>query len=1231
MISPSRARRGVVNRRPARTSPHAAMVNSQAIVPTRRTSPRFQGPIDSAATTYTARGGVGLDEGQSQVSRSLAFPSSPYEVAPVRTSTSVSSMSNSTGGRGKGAASTVSGKRGPSSTSGGGNMHSEKKKREFSPSIDDEDEMAEESEKEDDKDTDYVPVTDSAARNDNFEGGDSAQMAAIVNMHRRAFMERAFPPDAPFDNQHKAAASISSARPQAELDYIEYVVKHWQHGIELKDMLPSQEKEQLTEFRRQHPRGNKYCHQYFLEEIYVPGSDEPEFVVRRRETGKNKGKDRIVLSREKVFDAIDDWHRGNGHMGQERTWKFCRDKYWNVTEKCVRIYSETCLVCMKKNPPAKNVKGSIKPIQSWEFRDRFQIDLIDFRKLRKRDPFGVLMRWVMTLKDHATGFVYLCALPRKKPRLVAYKLQEIFGAIGYPKIFHTDNGKEFTAKQIIRFLRYLNPNILTVTGRPRRPRDQGSVENINKLVKRVLGSVLAERRLAGESPNWTEVLGCVAAVINSQAGRGKNDVSAYEAVFGLGFDHKFSCTKEDARKCWTINERMLLTNDAIFNENVEQDYILSDPENYMADEEQDDQDYFSDDDLSAHETDEVTDEFFYAHLLDGPISIHQSGTKKMSSSSAPIPSTTDAAVVDRDETATSVPDATTSSLVPQHTTTDANADAAAEKTRKIQEAYDASNRYWFGDSWKEVQEIKKLKNNDDRKLSGSDTDKDMKKNIGVFHGGEVETWDLHSSELGKVSEGYALVPIEEAWERIKCAENNYWLGCRLQCKICFAMTGHVLKIPVGNSGHIHCYRTSSTWFSQEFMTGFIGLVHHDAHMTEPPFKKPSTTNLLVARTSYSPPKTLTSDNLLDHGNATHFVSVAFNHSHFVVLYYNIRDRKVTVYDGLRMSMDSWAAQIIGTIKLYGFKPPDAKCRQEMSEQVRVNAGERTSHTMMELHFDDLTPWMVELDKSYTQSDGINCGPIACLKVLELYGFLKEGSIERIGDSPGGYRNVVMDYYSNCCILYQDSLKAEMRSEEKLESLRNKKDGTANRTDDARSVAMQKKNAKQKSSALKEMKRAGKAAMESGAAAGAVVTLHVDYRTHSHAQGLMAIVYDVKENTGGILVCCEHGVITHSGTKADYFVPFGKYTVVASKDDGIPLPSDLQAVRQLVLSGNFEPKTCPRISYHKLHEKGINATSPIKRTKGCHCRGGLCRKGCGCKKKGVTCHSGCSCLGNCSDK
>ncbi len=38
-----------------------------------------------------------------------------------------------------------------------------------------------------------------------------------------------------------------------------------------------------------------------------------------------------------------------------------------------------------------------------------------------------------------------------------------------------------------------------------------SVESMNKLVKRILGTLLTERRLAGDNPNWTEVLGLVSA------------------------------------------------------------------------------------------------------------------------------------------------------------------------------------------------------------------------------------------------------------------------------------------------------------------------------------------------------------------------------------------------------------------------------------------------------------------------------------------------------------------------------------------------------------------------------------------------------------------------------------------------------------------------------------------------------------------------------------------------
>ena len=259
----------------------------------------------------------------------------------------------------------------------------------------------------------------------------------------------------------------------------------------------------LLDFWHEHPLGNKYIHQYCLAEVYVPGDLEPHTVVKRLKKNA-KGKKEIL------FDASDEWHRGNGHLGQERTWTYCKKKYCNVSQDHAKDYLKTCLTCMQKNLVTKIEKGSRKPIVLKLFCDRFQIDLVNFCTLWRRDPFSVLMHWAMTIKDHATRLTYFCALSCKHPDLFAYKLQEIFGAIGYPKKSHTDNGKEFTAKLILRFLCHLNPNVLLVTGRPRRPQDQGSVENTNKLAKRTPGCVLAKRR--------SVVLGSVAAFINSQHG-----------------------------------------------------------------------------------------------------------------------------------------------------------------------------------------------------------------------------------------------------------------------------------------------------------------------------------------------------------------------------------------------------------------------------------------------------------------------------------------------------------------------------------------------------------------------------------------------------------------------------------------------------------------------------------------------------------------------------------------
>ena len=160
-------------------------------------------------------------------------------------------------------------------------------------------------------------------------------------------------------------------------------------------------------------------------------------------------------------------------------------------------------------------------------------------------------------------------------------------------------------------------------------------------------------------------------------------------------------------------------------------------------------------------------------------------------------------------------------------------------------------------------------------------------------------------------------------------------------------------------------------------------------------------------------------------------------------------------------------------------------------------------------------------------------------------------------------------------------------------------------------------------------RKRKAAMDSGCGIGAIVTLKVDYRTNCHAPGLLAIVFDFRKETGGIMVCCEHGIITHDGSAGDYWVPYDKYKVIASSTASLPIALELQSVRDMVLEGTYNTKIQDKISYSKYVDKEMDATSPVKRTKGCGCNPKKgCGNNCGCKRKGVKCHSGCMCNGNC---
>jgi hypothetical protein len=294
-------------------------------------------PITSGGTTAIAKGGqtppghVGA-----LLVRSLSFATPVAVPAMAMATNSVSSLSQSTKEASK-ASKTSAGKRdGPSFAK------SSKKRMKSNPTFDSEARTNYAPDK-DNKEADYVPITNKASSNI-MDGKAWEDNYGVTEKHRKAFYLKAFSPvdpDKDFEKSQSKSASIPQCRSQTEVDYIKYVVENWQVGIEIRTMQEGPEKHVLLHFRRNHKGGNKYVHQYHVDEIWAPGDPAPRKVLRRLEKNMDTQlveAGRIILSREEVFEAINEWHHHQGHLGQERTWEYCKAKFWNITKDHVRHY-----------------------------------------------------------------------------------------------------------------------------------------------------------------------------------------------------------------------------------------------------------------------------------------------------------------------------------------------------------------------------------------------------------------------------------------------------------------------------------------------------------------------------------------------------------------------------------------------------------------------------------------------------------------------------------------------------------------------------------------------------------------------------------------------------------------------------------------------------------------------------------------------------------------------------
>jgi hypothetical protein len=282
---------------------------------------------------------------------------------------------------------------------------------------------------------------------------------------------------------------------------------------------------------------------YRIKNKYILENDELFYQDNDGKSAFSRKKRKVARMGE-VFDVIYAQHFGSSnHRSYSTVWNAIKEVWSNVTEQQCKTFQDYCQFCKMTEPKKKRHKGSNHPIRSRSFRDRYQMDLIDYNQQAVFDyPDEIecrrLFKYVLVLRDHFTRLVVLRPLQGKSAKIIAWELAAICNLIGFPLILQTDNGSEFTAEDVITELNIISPYAHAIHGRPRTPRDQGSVERANRMIKDQLTKAVAAMKTHGvKEANWVTALPKVMAGCNSGRMKGKNELSPYKVVFGMDYDN----------------------------------------------------------------------------------------------------------------------------------------------------------------------------------------------------------------------------------------------------------------------------------------------------------------------------------------------------------------------------------------------------------------------------------------------------------------------------------------------------------------------------------------------------------------------------------------------------------------------------------------------------------------------------------------------------------------------
>lgn len=140
---------------------------------------------------------------------------------------------------------------------------------------------------------------------------------------------------------------------------------------------------------------------------------------------------------------------------------------------------------------------------------------------------GKTFRYILTVQDIFSRYIWLRPLTGKESKQVAKELQELYCEVGPPKVLQCDNGGEFK-KAVEHLCRKLEVKIIRSS--PYHPQSQGKVERSHRTLRKKIMYDLGHMSKVGV--NWVSQLRAYQKILNEEPMDVLGSQSPFEVFYG---------------------------------------------------------------------------------------------------------------------------------------------------------------------------------------------------------------------------------------------------------------------------------------------------------------------------------------------------------------------------------------------------------------------------------------------------------------------------------------------------------------------------------------------------------------------------------------------------------------------------------------------------------------------------------------------------------------------------